>query len=114
MKLTNNEMYIKAIDENIRIYAKHNLDSNWIEDVLVNGEWKVIGFQKIDDNCFILVGTRNWATKYTATNAVEAMAAGETWYEVTKEEGNEIFKSILKSKRTSKKGKVYYTFNLGC
>ena len=111
MKLTNNEMYTKALEENIRIYAKHNLDSNWIEDVLVNGEWKAVGFQKVDDNCFLLIGTRNWATKYTATNAVEAMAAGETWYEVTKEEGNKIYKEILKSKKVSKKGKTYYTFN---
>ena len=114
MKLTNNEMYIKAMDDLISTYAKHNLDSNWIEDVLVNGEWKVVGFQKVDDNCFLLIGTRNWATRYTAASAIEAMAAGVTWYEVTKDEGNEIFKSILKSKRTSKKGKVYYTFNLSC
>ena len=37
MKLTNNEMYIKAMDDLISTYTKHNLDSDWIEDVLVNG-----------------------------------------------------------------------------
>lgn len=112
MTPTTNERYWEAIEDYRNSYFthKHDLSDNWIENVLVNGEWKMVGFQKVDEMCFILIGERNWATRYTATSLSEAIRR-EDWYEVTKEEGNEIFKQILKSKKTSKKGKTYYTYN---
>ncbi|MCQ2543434.1 MAG: hypothetical protein MJ126_04660 [Lachnospiraceae bacterium] len=108
MKLTNSKVYDDAINDNL--YGRiHDISDTWIENVLVNDEWKMVGFQKVDARCFILIGTRNWATKYTAMNLHEAICS-ETWYEVDKAEGNSIYNKILKSKRTSKKGKEYYIF----
>ena len=111
MIATTREKYENAISD---IYhctgIKHEFNDTFIEDVLVNGEWKMVGFQKVDDSCFILIGIRNWATRWTARSLNEAIR-NEKWYEVTKEEGNAIFKAILKSKKRSKKGKIYYKWD---
>lgn len=110
MKQTTSEYYCKAIDDIRTLTRTHTFSDTWIENVLVNKAWKMVGFQTIDDLCFILIGDRNWATRYTASSLTEAIR-NETWYEVTKEEGNEIYKKILKSKKINKKGKEYYIWN---
>ena len=106
MTATTNERYLNAVN----FPYTHKFSNTWIEDVLVNGEWKMVGFQKVDDMCFILIGTRNWATRWTAMSLSEAIC-NEEWYEVTKDEGNTIYKNILGSEKVSRKGKTYYTWN---
>lgn len=111
MTPTTNERYLQALNEDMQNYThKHVFSDTWLEDVLVNGEWKMVGFQKVDHLCFVLIGTRNWATRYTATSLSEAIRS-EQWYEVTQLEGNEIYKKILQSKKKSKKGKIFYKWD---
>lgn len=109
MKLTTSKYYDDAIQDDLYTRS-HDISDTWIENVIVNKEWHMVGFQKVDDKCFVLIGNRNSSTRYTAMNLHEAII-NETWYEVTKTEGNSIYKSIINSKRISKAGKEYYIYN---
>lgn len=68
-----------------------------------------------EEEYYILIDSSNYYVycgKRTIEDRKQAMKAQDaTWYRVTKEEGNNIYLSIKRTKKTSAKGNVYYTWN---
>lgn len=90
----------------------HDLDSIVLMSVIVDGVFKTIVFQKVDDRCYIVVGETGpyRATLYRngAVDGVTAIDAEDGWFEVTREVGNTIYKKIKATKRMTKNGRPYY------
>lgn len=109
MKRTTNSKFLDAILDH---KTEHKLSNICIDNVYINGDWMSIDFQKVDNDCFIVFRTRRqeWLSRREAIMRREPMF-NETWYKVTKDEGNELYKQLLASKWTEN-GKVCYLLNL--
>ena len=51
-------------------------------------------------------------TRYTASTATGAIEGTGDWYEVTKEEGNRIYKYILGTRSYAKNGSTYFRWEM--
>ena len=116
MTKTTNALYESVLTDMVCKQVKHNIDSRFIESVLIKSNgydgFYCVGFQKVDDQCFIIIGRRNAMTRYTATSATDAIEGIGDWYAVSKEEGNRIYKYILNNKQKSKNGKDYFRWDM--
>ena len=116
MTKTTNALYESVLTDMVCKKVKHNVDSRFIESVLIkcNGYdgFYCVGFQKVDDQCFIIIGRRNPMTRYTASTATGAIEGTGDWYEVTKEEGNRIYKYILGTRSFAKNGSTYFRWEM--
>ena len=85
----------------------HEISEMTIWSVIINGEFKNVVFLKLDGNCYILIGDND---RYSEVCGMSGLASTIhcKWYETTKEEGNTIYKKIIATKRTSKRGTPYY------
>ena len=108
MKRTTSEFYNNFV-ENGAGYIGNRITETTFDTVIVNGEYRAIIFVKIDDNCFIVIGKTSAYDKSYKTGL--SMTYDNEWYEVTKNEGNEIYKKIKSTQRTSKKGNIFYKFD---
>ena len=116
MTKSSNAIYEAALTDFVCNHVKHNVDSRFIESVLIKSNgydgFYCVGFQKVDDQCFIIIGRRNAMTRYTATSATDAIEGIGDWYEVTKNEGNRIYKHILGTRNYAKNGNMYFRWTM--
>ena len=116
MTKSSNAVYEAALTDFVCNHIKHDVDSRFIESVLIKSNgydgFYCVGFQKVDDQCFIIIGRRNAMTRYTATSATDAIEGLGDWYAVTREEGNRIYKYILSNKQIGKNGKEYFRWEM--
>lgn len=108
MKRTTSEFYNNFV-ENTKGYIGNRITETTFDTVIVNGEYRAVIFVKVDDNCFIVIGKTSAHDKSYKTGL--AMTHNNEWYEVNKSEGNEIYKKIKATQKTSKKGNVFYKFD---
>ena len=109
MTKTTSEFYNNFTENARGSYIGNRITETTFDTVIVNGEYRAVVFVKIDDNCFIVIGKTSAYDKSYKTGL--AMTHANEWYEVTKNEGNEIYKKIKATQRTSKKGNVFYRFD---
>lgn len=75
------------------------------EGVFTKNGLRDVVFVKVEDKNYIYFATRSYVY-----GCVDHLYIEEA-FEVTKEEGNEIYKEIKNSKFVSKKGKTFYKYN---
>lgn len=90
-------------------YLGNRITETTLNPVIVNGEYRAVVFVKADDKCFIVIGKTTAYDKSYKTGL--AMTHNNEWYEVSKDEGNEIYKRIRATKKISKKGNEFYKFD---
>ena len=113
---TTNTTYQAALTDMVCRHIDHKLESRFIENVLVRGNgyngFLCVGFQKVDDQCFIIIGKRDWTTRFNAVTATDAIDGTGDWYSVSKEEGNKLYRYIKNNKQIGKNGKEYLRWDL--
>lgn len=113
---TTNATYQTALTDIVCNHIQHKLDSRFFDSVLVRGKgyngFMCVGFQRVDDECFIIIGKRDSRTRFNATTATDAIDGIGDWYSVSKEEGNKLYSYIKNNKKMGKNGKEYLRWDM--
>lgn len=106
---------ISKILDNISGAAMYNVKQTTLSSVIdINGKFKTIVFIKTNDDNYVIVGETSAYRRacFGDDDGLALLNGHGEWYNVTKEEGNNIYKSIIVSKKVSAKGNVYYKCNI--